>query len=123
LTALQCFPFILLISGIASVVTSYLTKPENQQVLESFYTTVRPWGFWKPVLKSVLEKDPEFQRNTNFKRDMVNIAVGITWQLTMALIPLYFIIREYGAMLITIVILFITSVFLKFNWYDKLENE
>ena len=71
----------------------------------------------------VIKDDPEFKRNKDFKRDMVNISVGIIWQLSLAIIPIYFIIREYKAMWITIGVTVVTSVFLKFNWYNKLEKD
>jgi hypothetical protein len=58
----------------------------------------------------------------NFKRDMLNIAVGIVWQLCLALVAIYFVIREYKTMWITIAVLVATSIFLKFNWFDKLEK-
>ena len=46
----------------------------------SFYRTVRPWGFWKPVHDKVVAIDPSFQPNRNFRRDMVNVVVGTIWQ-------------------------------------------
>lgn len=123
MTAINSFPFILMISTVASVAVSYISKPENDETLKKFYTTVRPWGFWGPVYEKVVKDDPQFARNTNFKRDMVNVGIGIIWQLSLAIIPIYFIIREYKAMWITIGITAVTSVFLKFNWYNKLEND
>lgn len=123
LTALNSFPFILVISGIASIVTSLLTLPEDEAILKSFYKTVRPWGFWGPVCRAVLKDDPAFKPNGNFSRDMVNIAVGIAWQLSLAIIPIYLVIRHYNQMWIAIAVAAVTSVFLHFNWYKKLEND
>lgn len=122
LTAINGFPFILLISGICCVLVSLKTAPEDEATLKRFYSTVRPWGFWKPVYEKVLQDNPEFRRNTNFKRDMVNVAVGIVWQLCLALVAIYFVLREYRTMWITIVVLVVTSVFLKLNWFNKLEK-
>ena len=122
LTAINSFPFILIISAVATIIVSLKTKPESDETLKKFYSTVRPWGFWQPVYEMVIKDDPEFVRNCDFKRDMVNVAVGIVWQLTLALVAVYFIIREYKSMFITIAILTATSVFLKFNWYNKLEK-
>ena len=122
LSAINSFPMILLISLTASVLASLLTKPDDPEVLKSFYMTVRPWGFWKPVYERVIQDHPHFKRNLNFKRDTVNVAVGIFWQLTLALIPIYFVIREYRMMWVSIALMLITSVFLKYNWYDKLDT-
>ena len=123
MTAINGFPFILIISMIASVATGYMTKPEDDETLKKFYTTVRPWGFWGPVYEKVVKDNPDFVRNTNFKRDMVNVAVGIVWQLSLALTPIYFVIREYRYMFVAIIVAMMTSLFLKFNWYNKLEND
>lgn len=122
LTAIHSFPIILLISSAASVLTSFLSRAEDPEILKCFYRTVRPWGLWRPVYESILQEEPGFVRNLHFRRDMVNIAVGIIWQLTLTLIPIYLIIREYRMMWINIILLGLTSVFLKYNWYDKLEN-
>jgi len=116
------FPIILAISAIASVVISLLTKPDDEEVLTQFYKQVRPWGFWGPIRDKVMREDPSFRPNRNFGRDMVNTAVGIVWQLTLVLIPIYLIIRSYRNMWISIALLVGTSIFLKFNWWNKLEE-
>lgn len=122
LTAINSFPFILVISGIACVAVSLLTKPEDEETLKKFYSTVRPWGFWEPVHQMVLKDNPNFVRNRDFKRDMVNVGVGIIWQFTMPVLTIYFVIREYRAMFITIAVTIATSVFLHYNWFKKLEK-
>ena len=100
-----------------------MTAPENDDILKSFYRQVRPWGAWKPVLEKVLQDDPNFQRNTGFKRDLLNIVVGIIWQLTLVVIPIYMVLQDSSSMMIGIGVLIVTSIFLKKNWYDKLEDD
>jgi len=116
------FFFILLIGGVASIAVSLLTKPEDEEVLKKFYRQVRPWGFWGPIRDIVCREDPGFKPNTNFKRDMLNSAVGIVWQTTFVLIPIYLVIKNFRNMWISIAVLVATSIFLKSNWYDKLEE-
>jgi solute:Na+ symporter, SSS family len=122
LSALNSFPIILLISAIACIVASYATPPENESILKKFYTSVRPWGFWKPVHQLVMTENPDFQKNRGFKRDMLNVAVGIAWQMTLVTIPVYLVFQNFKAMWISIFILVVTSVFLKLNWINKLEE-
>lgn len=117
------FPVILGVSTLASVVVSLLTKPDDEEVLKSFYRRVRPWGFWKPVLEMVRKDEPDFQANTAFKRDAVNVVVGIIWQLNFYLIPMYLVLQMFRQMWISAAVLAVTSVFLKKNWYDKLEDD
>jgi len=119
--SMNSFPLIFLISIIGCFVAALLTKPESDEVLMKFYHNVRPWGFWKPVYQKVVKADPQFIANKNFKRDMFNILVGITWQISLMATPVFLVIREYTSLIISIAILVVTSVILKFNWWNKLE--
>jgi SSS family solute:Na+ symporter len=117
------FPMILGISAIVSIVISLVTEPDDEEVLKKFYKQVRPWGFWRPIRDKVMQEDPSFRPNKNFSRDMINIAVGIVWQLTLVLIPTYLLIRNYRNMWLSVSVLVATSIFLKKSWYDKLEHD
>jgi Na+/proline symporter len=121
-SALNTFPIILLISSVGSVAGSLLTSPDNEEVLKKFYSTVRPWGFWDPIYEKVKAEQPAFQKNQNFKLDMANSLVGIAWQMSMVVMPVYLVIREYQSMSVAFIIFAITSVLLKIYWYDRLEN-
>jgi len=118
--ALITFPVILVFSAVASVVVCLKTPPEKDEILESFYSTVRPWGFWKPVYDKLVRKHPNLQPNTNFARDAFNVSIGIVWQLTLNIIPICIVIRQYKTMWISVAVLVITSIIMKFTWYDKL---
>ncbi len=119
---LTTFPIIFSISTLGSLLGCLLTKPEGDDILIKFYKNVRPWGFWKPVYEKVIEIDPGFKRNTAFGRDMLNSLVGIIWQMSLTVMPVALVIREYSMMWTFVGIFIITSVILKFNWFDKLEN-
>jgi Na+/proline symporter len=120
--ALSAFPYVLGISLIGCVAGSYLTEPEPDDVLIDFYTRVKPWGFWGPVLRKVRERHPDFQPNRNFKRDMFNVVVGTAWQTTLVALPIFIVIHETTSMLVTLGVLVLTSVILKFNWWNKLDE-
>ncbi len=120
---LAVFPFILIISTAASIIATLLTGPEKDEVLMDFYKKVRPWGLWRPVYEKVKKENPDFERNKNFKRDMVNVVVGIGWQINFVLIPIYLVLRQFNGMFISLGVLAVTSIFLKFNWYDNLEED
>ncbi len=119
---LTTFPIIFSISTLGSFLGCFLTKPEDDDILIRFYKNVRPWGFWKPVYKKLIEIDPGFKRNTAFGRDMLNSLVGIIWQMSLTIMPVALVIREYGMMWAFVGVFVITSVILKFNWFDKLED-
>lgn len=119
---LYVFPLILLISGLVCVLTSLNTKSEDIEVLKAFYRQVNPWGFWGPIKQAVKEENPDFVANPNFKRDMANIVVGVVTQTCLVALPIFIVIREWGSSLTTMLILVISALVLKKNWYDKLTD-
>jgi SSS family solute:Na+ symporter len=119
---LAVFPVILAASTFFSIVVSLLTKPEDETVLKDFYRTVRPWGFWKPIQQKVLAEDAGFRPNRGFARDMINVAVGIVWQVTFVLIAIFLVLRRFESLAICLAVLAATSIFLKLNWYNKLTD-
>ncbi len=122
ITALFLFPFIFVFSLVVSIFASFLTQPDDIAVLKTFYRTVRPWGWWKPIHQLVVKESPQFKRNTAFKRDMLNAFVGIVWQLTLVLVPVYLVMKQWKNLAFSLTVLVLTSLFLKFNWYNKLED-
>jgi solute:Na+ symporter, SSS family len=119
---LYLFPIILGCSIAGCLLGTLLTKPESDDVLKQFYKSVNPWGVWGPVREKVMRDDPSFRPNPNFSKDVVNVAVGIVWQICLTALPIYLVLREWKWCGAIVVVLAITSVFLKFNWYDKLEK-
>lgn len=117
------FPFIFAISVAASFIASLVTPPEKEEVTINFYKNVRPWGFWKPIYDKVMITDPDFEKNTNFKRDMFNVAVGIIWQLSLIAFPVYLVLQNFQSAGIAAMVTLVTSLVLKINWYDKLEDD
>jgi hypothetical protein len=121
ISALNAFPIILAVSLAGCFAATLLTPAEDDQVLKTFYRQVRPWGFWGPVLEMVRKEDPGFQPNREFGRDMFNIALGICWQTSLVAIPICVVIRKYDGALTAVAVAAVTSLILKFTWYDHLE--
>jgi Na+/proline symporter len=117
------FPYVLLISFIGCALGVYLAKPDDMKVLKHFYRTTKPWGFWKPVISEIRKDDQAFVQNKTFKLDMLNCIIGIVWQMTFVLAPMYLIIKEYNSLYIVLAIMVITSVILKLTWYNKLADK
>ncbi len=114
------FLLILAVSFAASIIGCLLTAPEKDEVLKSFYRTVRPWGFWGPVYDQCRAENPRFEKNRDFKRDMFNLAVGLVWQTSLVTSPIYLVIQHWRELWISLAFCVVTSVILKFSWYDKL---
>lgn len=121
-TALEAFPINLGISLLGCIAGSLLTPADDMDVLKKFYHKTRPWGFWKPVHQALLEEYPELEKNHAFGRDMLNVAIGIVWQSSLTAAPIFMVIKEWNYFFIATGVILFTSVFLKLNWYDKLED-
>jgi Na+/proline symporter len=120
---LYLFPIVLGFSIVGCVLGTLLTQPEDDAILMHFYKTVNPWGVWGPVREKVMKDDPGFKPNPCFWRDTINVIVGIVWQLSLTALPIYIVLRNWDWAGGVLIVLVITSVFIKFNWYDKLEKE
>jgi hypothetical protein len=122
LNALYTFPIIFVLSLVGCLLGTALGKAEDEAVLKKFYKNVNPWGFWGPIRAKVLQEDPAFKPNHNFRRDMINVLVGMIWQLCLVALPIFIVFRNWPWAGGIAVLLVVTSVFIKFNWYDKLEK-
>ena len=120
---LYYFPILLVVSFIGCIVGTFSAEPTDDQTLMNFYIRVRPWGFWKPVQDKVAKVYPKVPANKNFKRDMFNIFIGIVWQSSLTIIPMYIVIKEGMPLFSSIMVLVITTLILKKNWYDKMNKE
>ena len=121
-TAIYLFPFILLISFIGCIAGVYFGKADDREVLKKFYKQTKPWGFWKPIWTEIMMEDKDFTPNQSFKMDTFNVLIGIIWQMTFVLAPIYLIIKEYYTLAIVAIVMIITSIILKKTWYDKLKH-
>ncbi len=119
---LYTFPIIFGISAVGCILGTLLSKPEEDAILKRFYKTVNPWGFWGPIRQKVVLEDPSFKPNPDFARDTVNVMVGIVWQLCLTALPIFLVLQHWSWVGGIAATLLVTSVFIKFNWYDKLEK-
>lgn len=120
---LYYFPILMLVSFIGCIVGTLMTPSTDDETLINFYVRVRPWGWWGPVAEKAVARYPQVKRNTHFKRDMFNVAIGILWQCCLTVIPMYIVIKEGFPLFTSILILGITTLILKKNWYDKMNQE
>jgi solute:Na+ symporter, SSS family len=119
---LYWWPLLFILSLAGCVVGTYSAPPTDETVLKSFYKNVRPWGFWKPVHEKVVAEDPSFAGNNNFRLDMFNVVTGITGQLCLTLLPMYFILGMQLQLGITIACTAAIALILKKTWWNKLED-
>lgn len=120
--AIYLFPIILALSLAGCFIGTYLRPAEREEVLKHFYKETRPWGFWKPIREKVMAEDPDFQPNRSFGRDSFNILVGIVWQMSLTVMPIYLLIKQSTHLTVTFLIFLVTTWLLKRYWWDGLED-
>lgn len=120
--AIYLFPVIFAFSLLGSFLGTWLTPPTNAETLKAFYANVRPWGWWKPVREMMKKEGNPVKKNNNFGLDMFNCVVGIIWQSSMILLPIFLVVRDYYQSLVCLAVFILTSVILKFTWLDEVRN-
>ena len=120
--AIYLFPIIFSFSLLGSFLGTFFTAPTSMDTLKSFYKNVHPWGFWGTVCKELQKEDPSFKKNDEFWKDMGNSLIGIIWQSSMIVLPIYFIVRDYPKAIISLIVFLITSFILKYTWLDKVKK-
>jgi SSS family solute:Na+ symporter len=119
---LYWWPVIFILSIAGCIIGTYTSPPTDKEVLKKFYSTVRPWGFWKPVHKEVMADNPSFVPNKRFRLDMFNVILGVTAQCCLTILPMYVVLWLKLPLLVTVAILLVIILILKKTWWDKLEN-
>ena len=114
------FLAVLAVSAAASVLACVLTPPEPDDILKSFYRSVRPWGFWGPILEKCRAESGALEPNRGFARDAFNVAVGIVWQIAMVAAPIYLVLRQWGKFPAAFAVFALLTWVLKVTWYDRL---
>ncbi len=117
---LYYFPLLLLIATAGCIAGTYLKPATDSSVLDAFYKNVRPWGFWKPVKERVLAANPNFIENRNFKKDMMNVMIGIVWQTSLVATPVFVVLRQWAPAAIAGTIIILTTLTLKKTWWNHL---
>jgi len=119
---LYYFPLLLLLSIIGCVAGTYLGPATSEEVLKKFYTQVRPWGFWKPIVQKVKAENNAFVPNQNFKRDMLNVTLGTIGQTALVALPIYIVLGNQIGTGITAIIILVVGIIMKKLWWDKLSS-
>ncbi|RDC61470.1 sodium:solute symporter family protein [Adhaeribacter pallidiroseus] len=120
---LYYFPVLFLLSLAGCIIGSLSTPATEEATLKSFYKTIRPWGFWKPIDALVKKEDPAFEENKNFKLDAFNVVIGVIAQCCLTLLPMYLITRMNSQLFVTIAILAVCLVILKKTWWNRLPQD
>lgn len=119
---LYYFPILFVTSILGCVAGTYTAPPTDPEVLKSFYSTVRPWGFWKPISEQLVLENPKFEKNTSFKMDMFNVLIGVIAQTALVMLPMYLVFKQNLPAYVTVGVLIVCAFLLKKFWWNKLRT-
>lgn len=118
---LYFFPLFIVIQLIACIIGSYSAPPTEKAVLIQFYKDVRPWGFWKPIHDEIAQTET-IERNTNFKINMFNVFLGISGQILLTLLPMYFILSQWKSVGIVLALFLTIVLIMRKTWWTRLND-
>ncbi|MGE5458187.1 MAG: sodium:solute symporter family transporter [Methanococcaceae archaeon] len=118
----QQFTLVSVISLIATIIGTYLSKPTDEKILENFYRTTRPFGFWKPY-KAKLTAGQRSAMELEHKNDLISVPFTLTWQITLFLLPMQLMVKSYYEFFVTLALFIICLTGMYFFWYRNLPSK
>jgi len=116
--AYYTFPLICTASLIASIAVSLATQATDDDILVSFYKSVRPFGLWKPIAaKTGLTRQELSSKSECMSRTIVNVLLGMLAITGLYLFPMYLVGHWYLYSAIWLALAIAAVVALKYTWY------
>jgi SSS family solute:Na+ symporter len=115
----QQFLYMIGMGIVASLIATYIRPATDRAVLENFYRTTKPFGFWRP-LRATVTAEEAVAMSREHKYDIISLPFALFWQFTMLMLPMLLIIRQYGASAVAASVLAVSLVGRYFFWYRKL---
>jgi len=106
-----------------TVIIGFISKPTEMEVLVRFYSRVRPFGFWKPVRLEAQKRGLVPKNDRMPAIDALNGFLTMGFQLALALVPFYFLLRFWKKAMTWGMIALVLSVILYFSWYKNLPSK
>ncbi|MBW8040423.1 MAG: hypothetical protein FVQ85_10525 [Planctomycetes bacterium] len=115
------FPLICTASLLASVAVSLATQPVSRDILVNFYTSVRPFGAWKPIRKeSKVSADELSRKSESASLTILNIILAMLAITGLYLFPMYLVGHWYLKSMIWLGLAIAAIVALRYTWYRNL---
>jgi Na+/proline symporter len=115
------FPVLCLVSLVATLAGTWLTRPTENQVLKAFYKSVRPFGFWAPIRNGCDLPTTELAAPAESMRlAAVNLILSSAVILGCYLGPMYLVGHWHMQAACCLVIAGVAGVLLYRTWYRNL---
>jgi len=105
-----------------SIIGTFMTRPTDRRVLDNFYRTTRPFGFWEPLM-GVLDPEVRTVMLKEHRNDILALPFALAWQITLFLLPMQLIIKSYHAAALTSVVFIAGLTGMYFFWYRNLPKD
>jgi SSS family solute:Na+ symporter len=106
--------------GLAGAILGTLVaRPTDPAVLEHFYRTTRPFGRWGPLKKSLPPEQREAVTREH-RNDLIALPFTLGWQITLFLLPMQLIVRNFTAFGVTLAIFLFCLGGMYVFWYRHL---
>lgn len=106
----------------ASIAGTYLSAPEDHEVVARFYRITRPFGFWGPF-RHALPDAERIAMEQEHRRDILCVPFALLWQVTMFILPMQAVIGAWSAFVPTFVLFAIGLTGMYFLWWRHLPKE
>lgn len=117
------FGIIFSIGLTASIVGTYLSKPADQNILYHFFKTTRPFGIWPKRFAATLDPKTRATMKKEHFLDIVTVPFVFLWQVSMYLMPMQLLIRNFKSFWVTLAIFMFSAGVMYFVWYRNLPAE
>lgn len=104
------------LSFVGCIGMSLATSPTPQPVLEHFYRTTRPFGFWGP-LRNIINGEARVAMDRENRNDIVAVPFTLLWQVTLFLLPMQLVTKAYTAFCATLPFFLVGAIGMYFFWW------
>lgn len=112
------FVIIALLSIITMVAISLLTPAADRSTVRNFLATTRCFGWWHPI-RQLLSTQQRAALARENRRDIYAMIVAVPWQITLFLLPMTIVVRQWhyaAGLLLTLIVL---SALLRIIWMKE----
>jgi Na+/proline symporter len=109
-------------SFVATIIIGSLLPSADMDTLTAFYARVRPFGFWGPVRREAVRRGLVPANDWMPRIDMINGAITVVFQISLALISFYLFLRDWSNLLLCVTTALGLGAVLYFTWYKNLPS-
>jgi len=121
LAEIWTFTLIGSVTFVACIVISLLTEPTSADVLRTFYTETKPFGYWDAV-RERLDDAILAPIHAENRRNILGILLAVPWQLTLFLTTMTFVTKEWTTFAWLLATCSALTVGLYFVWFRHLST-